>query len=54
MNLEYSDSIGIYYCYKNNINWIFIIYFIKYIDGNIKIMEPEKCKNYLFLDMKRQ
>jgi len=48
INLEYSDSIGIYHCYKNNINWIFIIYFVKYIDGNIKIMEPEKCKNYHF------
>ncbi len=48
INLEYSDSIGIYHCYKNNINWLFIIYFVKYIGGDIKIMEPEKCKNYHF------
>lgn len=48
INLVFSDSIGIYHCYKNNINWIFIIYFVKYIDGNIKIMEPDKCKDYHF------
>lgn len=48
MNLVYSDSIGIYHCNKNNVNWIFIIYFVKYIDGNINIMEFEKCKNYHF------
>lgn len=48
IKLELSDSIGIFHCYKNNINWIFIIYFAKYIGGNIKVMEPEKCKGYHF------
>lgn len=48
INLIFSDSIGIYHCYKNNINWIFIIYFAKYIDGKIKIMEPLKCTDYHF------
>lgn len=48
IHLTLSDSIGIYHCYKNNTNWIFLVYFGKYIDGNIKIMEPDKCKNYRF------
>ena len=48
MDLEFSDSIGIYHYFKNDTNWIFIIYFAKYIDGNIKVMEPTKCKSYHF------
>ena len=43
INLVFSDSIGIYHCYKNDINWIFVIYFVKYIEGKFKIMEPLKC-----------
>lgn len=48
IDIVVSDSIGIYHIYKNNINWIFVIYFVKYIDGVIKIMEPEKCVDYHF------
>ena len=48
INLVFSDSIGIYHCYKNDINWIFIIYFVKYIEGNFKIMEKDKCTDYHF------
>ena len=48
IHLKFSDSIGIYHCFKNNTNWIFIIYFAKYIKGNIKVMEPTKCKGYHF------
>ena len=48
ITLEFNDSIGIYHCFKNNINWIFVIYFVKYIDGEIKIMEPDKCTGYDF------
>ncbi len=48
INLEFIGSIGIYHCFKNDINWIFVIYFAKYIDGNIKVMEPTKCKSYHF------
>ncbi len=48
INLELSDSIGIFHCFKNDINWIFVIYFAKYINGNIKVMEPTKCKSYHF------
>ena len=46
--IDISNSIGIYHCYKNDINWIFIIYLGKYIQGKIKIMEPEKCQGYQF------
>lgn len=49
IKLEFKgDSIGIYHCYKNNINWIFVVYFVKYINGTIKIMEPDKCLGYKF------
>ena len=48
MVLEFSDSIGIYHVFKNNINWVFIIYFVKYIRGDIRIMEPLKCMDYRF------
>ena len=47
-NIELLDSIGIYHCYKNNTNWIFVIFKGKYIDGNINIMEPDKCMGYKF------
>lgn len=48
INLEINDSIAIYHCFKNDINWIFVIYFVKYISGEIKIMEPDKCTGYKF------
>ncbi len=48
INLEFNDSIGIYHCYKNNTNWVFVIYFVKYISGTIKVMEPGKCIGYNF------
>lgn len=47
-NIELLDSTGIYHCCKNNINWIFVIFRGKYIDGDINIMEPEKCLGYKF------
>ena len=37
--IDISNSIGIYHCYKNDINWIFIIYLGKYIQGKIKIIK---------------
>lgn len=49
IKLDFNDnSIGIYHCFKNNINWIFVIYFVKYISGDFKIMEPDKCIGYNF------
>lgn len=43
-------SIGIYHLYKNNINWLFIVFDCVYQDGELKIMEPEKCLSYKFFD----
>lgn len=42
-NVEISNSIGLYHVQRNNINWLFIIFYGKYINGEIKIMEPDKC-----------
>lgn len=47
-NVVVSDSIGIYHVYKKDINWVFIIFYGKYMDGKIKIMEPDKCLGYKF------
>lgn len=48
VNIDLSNSIGIYHCPKNNGNWVFVIFKGKYINGNINIMEPEKCTGYKF------
>lgn len=47
-NIKLFDSTNIYHCYKNNTNWIFVIFKGQYINGNINIMEPEKCLGYKF------
>jgi len=49
IKLEFHDhSIGIYHAFKNDIHWIFVIYFVKYIGGDFRIMEPDKCMRYQF------
>lgn len=48
IKFDISDSVGIVHCYKNEINWLFVIYLAKYIEGEFKIMEPEKCLGYKF------
>lgn len=48
ISLMISDSIGIYHVFKSDIHWIFIVYFATYIDGEIQIMEPDKCLGYKF------
>ncbi len=48
INYSLDNPIGICHFFKNNTNWIFIVYFVKYIDGEIKIMEPDKCQGYRF------
>lgn len=49
IKLDFNNhSIGIYHCFKNNINWIFVIYYVKYISGDFKVMEPDKCVGYNF------
>lgn len=47
---QLSDSIGIYHLEKKNINWVFVIFYAKYLGGKIKIMEPDKCTDYKFFD----
>ena len=46
--LEDLHPIGINHLFKNNINWIFVVYFAKYKGGNIQIMEKDKCLGYKF------
>ena len=46
--LTVEDSIGIYHCPKKETNWIFVIYFVRYVEGPFEIMEPEKCSGYKF------
>ena len=48
--IDVNSSVGIMHIRKRNTNWIFIIYCGKYIKGQLKIMEPEKCIGYNFLD----
>lgn len=48
--IDISHSVGIMHYYKNNTNWLFIIYCGKYIKGKLAIMEPEKCIGYNFFD----
>ena len=48
VNIKINDSTGIAYFNLNNTSHIFIIYYGKYIDGKIEIMEPDKCMNYKF------
>lgn len=50
-NIEISKQVAIYTIYKNNTNWIFIIYSGKYIGGELKIMEPDKCLGYKFFTL---
>ena len=54
IKIETSDSIGIYLykSEKEDINWIFVIYSFKYLGGEIKIIEKEKCMGYEFIDPK--
>ena len=50
IELEIVKSIGLYHCFKNSINWLFVVFFVKYNSGEFKIMEPDKCLNYKFFD----
>ncbi|MCM1052817.1 MAG: NUDIX hydrolase [Ruminococcus sp.] len=46
--VELGRTLGVYHCFKNDINWVFVIFEGQYIDGEIKIMEPDKCLGYKF------
>lgn len=50
VQIELSESTGIYHCKKGNTNWVFVIFHGKYIGGEIQIMEPTKCMGYHFFE----
>lgn len=41
-------AIGIYHRSNKEVNWVFIVYFVRYISGEFKIMEKDKCLGYKF------
>lgn len=49
IKLETSDSIGLYHYISKGINWVFIIYKFKYLGGEVKIIEKDKCQGYKFI-----
>ncbi len=52
INYSFDNSIGICHFFKNNINWIFIIYFVRYILDilmvTLKLWNPTNVKNIVF------
>ncbi len=48
LKLEFEKSIGICHYHPNDSNWVFAVYYFKYIKGEAKIMEPGKCMGYCF------
>lgn len=50
IKLETSDSIGLYHYISKGINWVFIIYKFKYLGGEVKIIEKDKCLGYEFMN----
>ena len=48
VNINLSDPVGVWYVPKKDTNWLFIVFKGTYLDGNIKIMEPDKCMGYKF------
>lgn len=50
IKLQIGRARAIYRNYKKNtdIDWLFVVYFVRYLGGNIMIMEPDKCLGYKF------
>ena len=48
--ININSTIGIYHLYKNNINWLFIVFDCLYLNGELKIMEEGKCLGYKLFD----
>lgn len=46
--IKLKDTTDICHIPKNDTNWVFVIFQGEYINGEIKIMEPEKCMGYKF------
>lgn len=47
-NIELSNPVGVWYVPKKDTNWLFIVFKGIYLNGDIKIMEPDKCMGYKF------
>lgn len=45
---DISNPVGIYHSEKGDVNWMFVIFIAKYLKGDIKVMEKEKCLGYNF------
>lgn len=48
VKLDIRNTLGLYHSCKGGINWLFIVYFVKYIEGKFEIIEKEKCQGYQF------
>lgn len=48
VNIKLTNPVGVWYVPKKDTNWLFIVFKGTYLDGNIKIMEPDKCMGYKF------
>lgn len=48
--ININSTLGIYHLYKNNINWLFIVFDCLYLNGELKIMEAGKCLGYKLFD----
>lgn len=46
--ININDNIGIYHRRNKETNWVFIVFFVRYISGEFKIMEKDKCLGYKF------
>lgn len=50
IKLETSNSIGLFHYESKGYNWVFAIYLFKYLGGDIKIIEKDKCLGYEFIN----
>ncbi len=50
IKIEFFGTSDILHINKNDINYLFVIFKGKYINGKINVMEPEKCIGYRFFE----
>ena len=48
LNINIENILGIYHRENKNKNWVFIVFFVRYISDEFKIMEKDKCLGYKF------
>jgi ADP-ribose pyrophosphatase YjhB (NUDIX family) len=47
-SISIGEPIALFHVPKKNTNWLFIIFYGKYLGGDIRIIEPDKCMGYRF------